>query len=90
MKFLHVLLVSAAAAIFLAGCGGDNGQTTMPAAPPPVSGPGTTATVTDFTVFVRQLLASTAENTKPVPLDTIIFTDQLVEGDPQPLTFFRP
>ena len=91
MKFLHVLLVSAAAAIFLAGCGGDHGQTTMPAAaPPPVSGPGTTATVTDFTVFVRQLLASTAENTKPVPLDTIIFTDQLVEGDPQPLTFFRP
>jgi len=46
--------------------------------------------VTDFTVFVRQLLASTAENTEPVPLETIIFSNQLAEGDPQPLTFFRP
>ena len=90
MKFLHVLLASAAAAVLLVGCDGDNGPAIVPAAPPPVPGTVTTATVTDFTVFVRQLLASTAENTEPVALDTLIFTDQLAEGDPQPLTFFRP
>jgi len=90
VKALQVLLASAAAAVLLVGCDGDNGQPTTTAAPPTVPGPVTTATVTDFTVFVRQLLASTAENTEPVPLDTLILTDQLAEGDPQPITFFRP
>lgn len=92
MKALNVLLASAAVAVWLAGCDGDNGngQPTVPVAPPPAPAPATTATVTDFSVFMRQLLASTAENTEPVPLDTIIFSNQLAEGDPQPITFFRP
>lgn len=90
MKALNILLASAAVAVWLAGCDGDNGQPATTAAPPAAPGPATTATVTDFPVFMRQLLASTAENTEPVPLDTIIFSNQLAEGDPQPITFFRP
>lgn len=90
MKSLHILLASAMAAVLLVGCDGDNGQPAIPVTPPPAPSPAPTATVTDFTVFVRQLLASTAENTEPVPLDTIIFSNQLAEGDPQPISFFRP
>lgn len=83
MQYLRVILASAVIAVLLVGCDGDNGEENGPVMPP---APATT----DFQSFVQQLLASTAENTDPVPVDATLFTDQFVGGDPQPITFFRP
>lgn len=101
MKGLYILLTSAVVTGLLVGCPGDNGQGNVPAAsaPPPVSappstppavGPGTPVTTAAFSSFVQQLLASTAENTDPTPIETVVFSDQLSAGDPQPISFFRP
>ena len=87
IKYLHVVLASAVLALVLVGCDGDGEDQNIPVAPQP--GPGAPAT-TDFQDFVRQLLASTAENTDPVPINSSAFTNLLAAGDPQPITFFRP
>jgi hypothetical protein len=99
VKYLHIVLVSVAMSLLLVGCSGndegENGQV-----PPPTGTPGPPPTVTpptvipvagmDFLTLVQQLLASTAENTDPVPVHTATFTNLLADGDPQPVTFFRP
>lgn len=79
IKYLHVVLASAVLALVLLGCGSHGDDENSPAAPP-----------TDFQDFVRQLLASTAENTDPVPINPANLTNLLVNGDPKPITFFRP
>ena len=92
MTYFHVVLASAVVALMLVGCGGDDGTPTIPVEPPavppaPTSPPTPT---TDFQSFVRQVLASTAENTDPVPISGLVFSNQFAAGDPQPITFFRP
>jgi len=88
VKYLHVILASAVMACVLVGCDGDDEAQNVPVTPP--AAPGTPAATTDFLTFVRQLLASTAENTNPVPVNSPSFTNLLAAGDPQPITFFRP
>jgi hypothetical protein len=71
-------------ALWLVGCGGDDEERDVMFPPPD------TPTTTDFLTFVEQVLASTAENTDPVPIDSTAFTNVLVAGDPQPITAFLP
>jgi len=88
VKYFHVVLVSAIVALVLVGCDGGDGTQTIPAGPP--ASTSTPIPTTDFQDFVRQLLASTAENTDPVPISGLLFSNQLADGEPQPITFFRP
>jgi ABC-type glycerol-3-phosphate transport system substrate-binding protein len=90
MKYLYVLLASLAIGGVLAGCGGDSREPSTPAAPATPVTPATTTTGTDFQSFVRQLLAQTTANADPTPFDSTRFTNLFFEGDPQPLSFYRP
>lgn len=92
MQYLQRLCACLVIALCVAGCAGDD-DTMSPAPIAPAPGPATPPAqpaVTALTLLTRQILGSTAEDTEPVILNAQSLLNMTDEGDPQPVSFYRP